>query len=420
MASQTMDREIAGVLETVGRVTGQGAAYTALSGGEPVCNGCVSAFCRTSMAHPVAGGYCQVAVRGATLQAVSSGEPNYQRCWAGLVFAVVPVAPRGRCRGGIAVGGAVFEDEADELAATVEARLRALRVQDTRPFLDRLARIPAISASALRGLGQFLLEATFSSGLNSPASVERQHRKYLQQRRIAEAVSELRQRAPSPPDLVADTYRLVGHLQDRNETRAQELISEYLARLLVAGNWNLPRLRAHVRVLLAVLSSQEVLDGQPWEAVMSREQRVMARLEAAGDPESICLELADAVTRRGLGPGSESWERGSLCDRVMNWLAHHLQGPATLAEAARAVGASPSAIAHRLPADTGKTYGQHRTAIRIAEAKRLLATTDMPLGEIASLCGFSDQSHFTRVFKREINLTPGRFRAMLDPTGARL
>ncbi len=48
-------------------------------------------------------------------------------------------------------------------------------------------------------------------------------------------------------------------------------------------------------------------------------------------------------------------------------------------------------------------------------AKRLLATTDMPLNGIARLLGFSDPSNFSRFFRREIGFTPGAYhRAVLD------
>lgn len=36
----------------------------------------------------------------------------------------------------------------------------------------------------------------------------------------------------------------------------------------------------------------------------------------------------------------------------------------------------------------------------------LLATTRLPLAEIASLAGYADQSHFSREFKTAIGATP--------------
>ena len=44
----------------------------------------------------------------------------------------------------------------------------------------------------------------------------------------------------------------------------------------------------------------------------------------------------------------------------------------------------------------------------------LLQKKGISLCEIAYECGFADQSHFTRVFKRRVGVTPGVFRSSLD------
>jgi AraC-like DNA-binding protein len=40
----------------------------------------------------------------------------------------------------------------------------------------------------------------------------------------------------------------------------------------------------------------------------------------------------------------------------------------------------------------------------------LLNKNEIRLSDIAALCGFSDQPHFTRVFKRIVGISPGRWR----------
>jgi AraC-like DNA-binding protein len=49
-------------------------------------------------------------------------------------------------------------------------------------------------------------------------------------------------------------------------------------------------------------------------------------------------------------------------------------------------------------------------SLRIAEAKRLLRSTDLGIGQIARRTGFKDQSYFTKVFKSRLGLTPTEFK----------
>lgn len=47
---------------------------------------------------------------------------------------------------------------------------------------------------------------------------------------------------------------------------------------------------------------------------------------------------------------------------------------------------------------------------RFETAKQLLARQDVPLKVVAASCGYSDQSHMTRYFRRFVNLTPTEYR----------
>lgn len=61
-----------------------------------------------------------------------------------------------------------------------------------------------------------------------------------------------------------------------------------------------------------------------------------------------------------------------------------------------------------------ETMGEYVQKLRVAHASRLLLEKEIPLVEIAYSAGFSDQSHFTRIFKRFVGITPGAFRSSLD------
>lgn len=61
-----------------------------------------------------------------------------------------------------------------------------------------------------------------------------------------------------------------------------------------------------------------------------------------------------------------------------------------------------------------ETIGDYVQKLRINYASKLLLDKEIPLCEIAYSAGFSDQSHFTRIFKRHLGITPGAFRNSMD------
>ncbi|CAG9234324.1 Transcriptional regulator, AraC family [Paraburkholderia sabiae] len=59
---------------------------------------------------------------------------------------------------------------------------------------------------------------------------------------------------------------------------------------------------------------------------------------------------------------------------------------------------------------TGRTPHQWLLEQRVTEARQLIGATDMTLTEVASFCGFADQSHLSRVFLKSVGMSPGAWR----------
>jgi len=59
------------------------------------------------------------------------------------------------------------------------------------------------------------------------------------------------------------------------------------------------------------------------------------------------------------------------------------------------------------------SFGDYIRKLRIEKATNLLETTNYPLTEIAYLTGFSDQSHFNRIFKKQMGMTASEYRKTL-------
>ena len=58
----------------------------------------------------------------------------------------------------------------------------------------------------------------------------------------------------------------------------------------------------------------------------------------------------------------------------------------------------------------GETPLKYLTGIRIQEAKKLLATTDLPIAAVGTMVGYPDQFHFSKTFRKATGLNPSAFR----------
>jgi AraC-like DNA-binding protein len=52
------------------------------------------------------------------------------------------------------------------------------------------------------------------------------------------------------------------------------------------------------------------------------------------------------------------------------------------------------------------------TKVRLAEACRLLVTTELPLSDVALRTGFYDQSHFSNQFSKRYGVPPSKYRSL--------
>jgi AraC-like DNA-binding protein len=84
-----------------------------------------------------------------------------------------------------------------------------------------------------------------------------------------------------------------------------------------------------------------------------------------------------------------------------------LNGDLAIDDLASACNLSPGVFMRAFRDTTGKTPHQWLTKRRVERSRGLLLNSNLPLIEVARSCGFTDQSHFTRIFARETGTPPG-------------
>jgi AraC family transcriptional regulator len=132
---------------------------------------------------------------------------------------------------------------------------------------------------------------------------------------------------------------------------------------------------------------------------------------------SDCIALAffaHVVRTYGNASAEGRSVRGGLApwqlQRVRDFIDANLAGDPSISEVAHECGLSTSYFARAFKQATGVRPYTWLTKQRVERAKELLRDPSRKIADIAQLCGFVDQSHFTRVFSRSEGYSPGRWR----------
>jgi transcriptional regulator GlxA family with amidase domain len=95
---------------------------------------------------------------------------------------------------------------------------------------------------------------------------------------------------------------------------------------------------------------------------------------------------------------------------LLDYVDRHYNEPLSLDGAASIVYMSRSCFTRLFKHVMGRTFACYLTQIRIQRAQSLLATTEQQIAEVGWNVGFSDQSHFSAVFRHALNMTPLQYR----------
>ncbi len=181
-----------------------------------------------------------------------------------------------------------------------------------------------------------------------------------------------------------------------------------------------PMAREHLRqykntfiVSTTLAARSAIRGGMDVEEALSTSDLLIRNCEALQDVQSIMrlqvnmfLTYTEQVERlrKGIPPTH-------LAIAVSAWVQRHLSESMDTEKLSRELHYSRAHLSRRFKEETGMTLTDYILTKKSEEAARLLALTDKSLIAISDYLGFSSQSHFTRVFKKYIGMTPSEYRS---------
>lgn len=139
---------------------------------------------------------------------------------------------------------------------------------------------------------------------------------------------------------------------------------------------------------------------------------------AAGREIGTAIDLlSNSVDRPPRPAGGADYDRSTLApwqrQRVIEYLEANIETSVRVEDLAMVARLSTSYFFRAFKRSFGMSPHAYVLRFRLDRALRLLMRSDAQLSSIAAECGFSDQAHFSRIFRREIGCAPGNWRREL-------
>jgi AraC-like DNA-binding protein len=182
----------------------------------------------------------------------------------------------------------------------------------------------------------------------------------------------------------------------------------YLEAVALRCGYRLEPVRAHVesgfeRIAEALLDGG-ALDERAFDDISGELERAARRAATVGELfaayRRVVADMAAAMQR----PSTAHKERRLA--RAVAYIHRHYAEPLGLAAVSRVAGFAPGYFSRRFKERERITFEGYVARLRIERARHLLASTDLTMGRVAALSGYSSQQYFARVFKRAAGTTP--------------
>ncbi|MDA8426196.1 MAG: helix-turn-helix domain-containing protein [Treponema sp.] len=349
-------------------------------------------------------------------QAERFGGQYIQLCPHSLLIWTAPLVADGIMRAAFVGGPALVVDPTEvfeELAAA--GKIPAGKEEAVRSVLETVPRITAVRAASLAALLARLARALATGGFDKPREREEQ------QARISEYIHDLKEGGDhaSPPYPIEKERELLHAISSGDKSESQRLLNEILGHVFFSSGQDPAVVRARVLELIVLLSRAALEGGADIEQIFGLNFTYLSQVQKMRSVEDIAHWLSKIMVRfTELVFDLRDVKHADTLQKALRYINAHYTEEITLDDVAGAVFLSPTYFSKLFNAEMKCRFTAYLNHVRIDKSKILLKNTDIPLVDIAGMVGYEDQSYFTKVFKKTVGVSPGRFRESGGRLGA--
>ncbi len=321
-------------------------------------------------------------------------------CPAGLIFSACAILNGdGHIEGGAVTGPVIMSNSSDlsECALTLPEHLLTI--------------LPLLSTKKVRYLGNTVHDlCCYSSFADNPFAGE-DEQSQRERHNIMYYVSDLYEKGEEKAYPIQYEKQLQTLVSAGDKDGAQSLLNTLLGHIYFSSGGDSTALKARIVELVVVLSRATIDAGADIHQIFWLNAKYLNEIERLDDMEKISRLLTNVIHRFiSCVFDFDNIKHVDVIYKAIDYIKEHYCEKISLDKVADYVHLSKSYLSRIFKEELNCTFTSYTNKLRIEKSKAYLLNDDLSLADIAMLTGFDDQSYFTKVFKKTMGISPGKFR----------
>ncbi len=357
---------------------------------------------------------CSQVHRYGSYQAERFGGKYMFFCPMSLLHWTSPLYKEGVLVGAMMCGPALIIDSEDFIRNDLISG-KNLPASEVFRLMKLASDIPSVTTERSRSLSELLYLT--AAGISELDHIEYQlnQENSVQQKEISEYIQYIKTMEKSEAEISRYPFEketdLIDYIENGETVRARAALNEILGNVFFASGGDIKVIRARVLELVVLLSRAAVRGGADAEQIFGMNYQYINRINSFTSIDAIASWLSRIIVKFSeLVFDMRDIKHADAIQRAMQFVRENFQNKISLDEAAAWVNLSPSYLSKLFKKELDKNFNAYLNQIRVEKSKNYLLNTDIPLIDIAGMCGFEDQSYFSKVFKKYSGNSPGKFR----------
>lgn len=401
-------------LKTYNKVSGISCFLTDESGETIYTEGVVQQYCTKFKS--LTGDKCPCA--GAHLyagkQAEKIGESYIYFCPGGLVHWTAPIVIKGIYRCAL-VGGPVQMSLPDSYMVDKIMEANKFDISNKAMLQSYLNLVHFVEPEKVRYLSEMLYILAKDIMAEEVRVLTERKKFYQDQAEINENI----QNAKTTAEHITQYYpveledELVSRVKRGDKKGAKTILNELLGHALFSNGNNFELTKARVLELMIMLSRAAVEGGGNLEMIFGLKYKYLHEMSELNTVEGLCewiVKVLECFTDCVFFIGNPN--NSAIIQKAIHYINENYMNNISLEIVSDYVYLSTSYFSRLFKKELGINFIDYLNKVRVEESKKYLFDLKVPLSDVANIVGFTDQSYYTKVFKKIEGVSPGQFRKM--------